>query len=80
MGMADIVPATALATPEPPQAVDYELAYKVLAAALGREMISSEVLYFVAQAVKAGAGIDAARVLVDHMGLNRSRGVHNFMG
>jgi len=78
--MDDLVPPAALNAPTPDGVVDYERAYKVLAAALGREMIGSGVLYFVVMAVRDHAGEAAARELVDHMGMNRSKGVHDFMG
>lgn len=64
--------------PESP--IDYERAYKVLCAALGREFVSSSVLYFSVLAVRDAVGVEAARVAADHMGLNRSKETHSFMG
>ena len=58
----------------------YEKAFKVLSAALGREFISGDVLYFIACSLKEECGPEMAREFAEHAVLNRGKSTHDFMG
>ena len=75
-----IAPRTEISAGEEVPPIDYEKAFKVLSAALGREMISSDVLLFVGLALRDACGPEVARVYAEHLAINRSKSVHIFMG
>ena len=66
--------------------IDWEKAFKVLCCCLAREWISSTKLYFVLLGVKQALGeddpatLEVLRTAVEHMTLNRDKGVQDFMG
>ena len=60
---------------------DWRLAFKVLASCVGKSWFSSDALTLMAYSmVDAGMPEEALKTYMDHVGLNRSKSVHNFMG
>jgi hypothetical protein len=61
--------------------VDWHHAFRVLCAALGKQWVSSDVLVLAGLEMKrAGVSDEVLEEYVLHLGANRTRGVHNFMG
>ena len=61
--------------------VDWHHAFRVLCAALGKQWVSSDVLVLAGLEMKrAGVPDEVLEEYLLHLGANRSRGVHNFMG
>lgn len=77
-----LIPTNVPAKPEPEELpeINWERAFKVLCAALAREMISSTALYFVLLRVRDVCGDAVVQVAAEHMALNRDKGTQDFMG
>jgi hypothetical protein len=59
---------------------DWERAFAILSASLGKQMISGDALYLIFMSLQSNAGEQVAERFAEHIGLNRSKEVHNFMG
>ena len=59
---------------------DWESAFKHLSAILGKQFLSGDCLYLVAMALRHHLGDEPAHVFAEHVGLNRIKAVHDFMG
>ena len=59
---------------------DWRQAFRVLSATLSRQMVSGDLLYLVALSIRDNAGVEPAREFAEHVGLNRDRRTHTFMG
>lgn len=60
--------------------IDWQHAFKLLAAAYGREMISGDVHYFVARGLKPHVDVEVLKTFCIHVGLNRGKNINDFMG
>ena len=59
---------------------DWERAYKHLSALLGRQFIGGDCLVLIAMDIRHNLGDEEAFVFADHVGLNRPKSIHEFMG
>jgi len=59
---------------------DWEHAYKHLSALLGRQFIGGDCLTLIAMNIRHNLGDEEAFVFADHVGLNRPKSIHKFMG
>jgi|10_taG_2_1085330.scaffolds.fasta_scaffold89448_1 hypothetical protein len=59
---------------------DWEHAYKHLSALLGRQFIGGDCLVLIAMDIRHNLGDEEAFVFADHVGLNRPKSIHKFMG
>ena len=60
---------------------DWRLAFKVLSACIGKSWMTSDSLQLLAYSmVDAGVPPEALEEFMSHVGLNRSKSIHSFMG
>lgn len=65
---------------EDAEGTDWERSFKFLSAALGRQWISSDKLILIAYAIRDHVGDEAMLTYMEHVGLNRDKKIHDFMG
>jgi hypothetical protein len=60
--------------------IDWRVAFQTLSKLLGREMISSDVFYFVGSGLAEECGVEVAKELLVHARKHRGSNIDDFMG
>lgn len=62
------------------QEIDWRVAFQTLSKLLGREMISSDVFYFLGDGLMRECGVEVAKELLVHARKHRGSNIDDFMG